>query len=246
MFLNLAGYRFVDLQALCELRDRIDERGRAGQLRGTVLLAPEGINLSVCAEEGPARSWLAQLLEEPCLAGLGDDPLQIKESRSEEPSFDRWKVRIKREIITFGQPVKPAAGRAAAVSAATLRRWLDRGSDDQGRRLALVDTRNRMEVQAGTFEGALDLALDSFSRLPDAVLAQREVLRNRRVVTFCTGGIRCEKAALWMGQAGFEHVVQLDGGVLRWFEEQQGAHWRGELFVFDKRGGLDRSLKPAK
>ena len=244
MFLNLAAYRFIDLDDLPALGARIDESGRAAGLKGTVLLAPEGINLFVCGQASAARPWLSDLVRDAAFGGLSLDALDAKESWSPRVVFDRWRVRIKREIITFRQPVRPADGRAQSVSSDTLRKWLDAGQDDDGRELAIVDTRNGFEVEAGSFNGAIDLGLSSFTDFPQALEPHRRALEGRRIVTFCTGGIRCEKAALWMRDAGFDHVVQLDGGVLRWFEEQQGAHWRGELFVFDQRVGLDPRLAP--
>jgi UPF0176 protein len=124
-----------------------------------------------------------------------------------------------------------------------LARWLDAGHDDEGRPLALIDTRNAFEVGMGAFEGAIDLGLRAFTELPAALHERRDGLADKRLVTYCTGGIRCEKAALAMAHDGFEHVVQLDGGVLRWFETQGARHWRGELFVFDRRVALRPDLK---
>jgi UPF0176 protein len=244
MYLNLAAYRFADLDDLPTLRARIDALGRAHGVRGTVLLAPEGLNLYVSAPEGAARAFLEGLRTTAPgdrLAGL-----EAKESWSADVAFDRWRVRVKREIITFRQPtLRPADGRAPAVAPRTLARWLDAGHDDDGRALAVVDTRNGFEVDAGAFDGAIDLRLHAFTDFAPAIDAARDRLAGRRVVTYCTGGIRCEKAALMMQRAGIEHVVQLEGGVLRYFEQVGGAHWHGELFVFDKRVGLSPALAPS-
>ncbi|MBA3477279.1 MAG: hypothetical protein H0T52_02585 [Lautropia sp.] len=154
-------------------------------------------------------------------------------------------MKLKKEIITFRQPgCRPASGRAASVDARSLARWLDRGCDDQGRPVVMVDTRNAFETRVGGFAGAVDPHLESFTDLPRALGSCREDLAGKRVVTYCTGGIRCEKAALYLDAQGFENVVQLDGGVLRYFEEVGGRHWRGELFVFDKRVSLKPDLSP--
>src|SRR5690606_21625511 len=144
------------------------------------------------------------------------------------------------EIIRMDRPaIRPSARRAPALPAATLRRWLDQGHDDEGRPLALLDTRNAFEVDHGTFEGAVDWRLAKFSEFPRALEERAEQLRGKAVVSFCTGGIRCEKAALVMEEAGLEHVWQLEGGILKYFEEAGGAHFRGRCFVFDEREALD-------
>ncbi len=231
MILNLSAYRFVDLQDLPERRARLQAAGATLGLRGTILLAPEGINLFVSGPEDAVAAFMAQLEDDAPLAGL-----QARRTWSDELAFDRWRVRLKREIITLRQPtVRPRAGRAPAVAPETLARWLEAGQDDDGRDIVLIDTRNRYEIDAGTFAGALDPGLRSFGEFPAAMQALRPQLQGKRVVTFCTGGIRCEKAALWMDDAGFEHVLQLDGGVLGYFEAVGGQHWEGGLFVFDKR-----------
>jgi UPF0176 protein len=143
----------------------------------------------------------------------------------------------------MNQPqVRPAAARAPALDAATLARWLDTGRDDTGRALVLLDTRNGFEVDAGAFVGALDWRLEKFSDFPAAAAAHRGVLDGRTVVTYCTGGIRCEKAALALQAAGVERVWQLDGGILRYLEQVGGRHWRGRCFVFDERESLDADL----
>ena len=231
MILNLSAYRFVDLDDLPARRARLLGAGEALGLRGTILLAPEGINLFASGPEDAVEAFMRGLEDDPPLAGL-----QPRRTWSDTVAFDRWRVRLKREIITLRQPgVRPRAGRASAVSPDTLDRWLQAGRDDEGREIALVDTRNRYEVEAGSFAGAIDPGLRSFGEFPAAMDALRPRLAGKRVVTFCTGGIRCEKAALWMEDAGFDHVVQLDGGVLGYFEAVGGRHWEGGLFVFDKR-----------
>ncbi len=125
-----------------------------------------------------------------------------------------------------------------------LAEWLARGSDDDGRPVALLDTRNAFEVAHGTFAGARHLGLARFDQFPDAIDALNQELVDRTVVTFCTGGIRCEKAALWMQEAGMDNVLQLDGGILGYFEQVGGQGYRGRCFVFDQRVALDAQLKP--
>ena len=238
VFLNLSAYRFVPLDELAALRQRTFDSAAAAGLKGTVLLAEEGINLFVAGAPDAARAWLAGLRADPRFAAL-----DVKESYSDELPFRRLKVRVKREIIRMNQPqVQPAAARAPALDAATLARWLDAGRDDAGRELVLLDTRNGFEVDAGAFVGALDWRLEKFSDFPSAAAAHRGALDGRTVVTYCTGGIRCEKAALALQTAGVERVWQLDGGILRYLEQVGGRHWQGRCFVFDERESLDADL----
>jgi UPF0176 protein len=240
MFLNVAAYAFVDLDDLSDRRARLRALGESLGLSGTILLAPEGVNLCLSAPEAPLREFVGALRAE-----LPPSRLDVKESRSPERAFVRFLVKVKREVVTLRRPdVRPADGRAPAVAPATLARWLDRGRDDDGRGIALVDTRNAFEVAIGAFDGAIDLGLRAFTDLPAALGAHRDALAGKRVVTYCTGGVRCEKAAIAMARDGCGEVAQLDGGVLRWFETQGARHWRGELFVFDRRVALRPDLAP--
>ena len=202
---NIAAYRFVPLEGLPELREAI--LGQAGDcgLRGTVLLAPEGINLFLAGSREGIDCFLTWLRADPRLADL-----ETKESLSAEVPFGKLLVKIKNEIIRMNHPtIRPAAGRAPAVDAPTLHRWLEAGVDDEGRPVALLDTRNAFEVDCGTFDGAIDWRIDRFTQFPDAVMAHREELAGKTIVSFCTGGIRCEKAAIYMAEAGIDHVYQL-------------------------------------
>lgn len=238
--LNLSGYLFVPLDDLAALRQRLFDSATAAGLKGTVLLAEEGINLFVAGAPDAARAWLVGLRADPRFT-----PLDVKESFSDALPFRCLKVKVKREIIRMNQPqVRPAAGRAPALDAATLARWLDAGRDDAGRALVMLDTRNGFEVDAGAFDGALDWRLAKFSDFPAAAAAHRAALDGRTVVTYCTGGIRCEKAALALRAAGVESVWQLDGGILRYLEQVGGRHWHGRCFVFDERESLDAGLAP--
>jgi UPF0176 protein len=168
----------------------------------------------------------------------------VKFSDSDVVPFKRLRVKLKREIITFRkEELAPAEGRAQSLSPGRLRDWLRQGRDDRGRELVLLDTRNRQEVAFGTFEGALTLPIDRFTDLPQALEEHREHLRGKTVVSFCTGGIRCEKAALWMSQAGYENVLQLEGGILGYFQQVGAEAYAGRCFVFDERVALDPQLQ---
>lgn len=238
-FLNLSAYRFVMLPDATSLREHLFERASARGLKGTVLLAEEGLNLFVTGAPDAARAWLAELRSDARFADL-----DAKESWSDDIPFRHLRVKVKREIIRMNQPqIAPAAGRARTVTAQTLARWLEAGRCDEGRNLVLLDTRNAFEVDAGAFEGAVNWRLSRFSDFPEAARAHRGELTGRTVVTYCTGGIRCEKAALALRDEGIDHVLQLDGGILRYFEQTDGApHWRGRCFVFDARESLDTEL----
>lgn len=237
--LNISAYKFVPLPDALELRQRLQERALALALKGTVLLAEEGINLFL-AGPGPAvRAFVAELRQDPRLADLSP-----KESWSAHQPFRKMLVKVKREIIRMNHPtIRPAEGRAPAVPAATVKRWLDQGHDDEGRPVVTLDTRNAFEVDHGTFEGAIDWQIHKFSDFPQAVLEHRDELLGKTVVSFCTGGIRCEKAAIFMQDAGIDHVYQLEGGILKYFEETGGAHYRGNCFVFDEREALGADLR---
>jgi UPF0176 protein len=240
--LNIAGYRFVGITDPHPLRERLLAEARAAMLRGTILLAEEGINFCLAGLEAPLRGFLAALRADARFAGL-----EVKESWSAQQPFGKLLVKVKREIIRMNHPaIQPAQGRAPAIDAQTVKRWLDQGHDDEGRPVVTLDTRNAFEVDHGTFEGAIDWRLAKFSEFPKALHEHKRELEGKTVVSFCTGGIRCEKAAIYMREAGLDHVWQLDGGILKYFEETGGAHYRGDCFVFDEREALDPDLRARK
>lgn len=238
---NIAAYKFVSLDNLPALRTGVLAQAEAAGLKGTVLLAEEGINLFLAGSRGSIDTLLHWLRADGRFADL-----DVKFSLSEAVPFRRLRVKIKREIIRMDHPaIQPQAGRAPAVSPATLARWLEQGADDHGRPVVMLDTRNAFEVDAGTFQDAVDWRIERFTQFPAAVRAHRDSLRGKTVVSFCTGGIRCEKAALYMAESGVEHVYQLEGGILKYFEETGGKGFNGHCFVFDERVALDPALAPA-
>jgi len=241
VILNVSTYRFVPLPDAAELVAPLRERAEALGLKGTVLLAEEGINLFLAGPAPAVNAWLDALRQDPRFAAL-----PAKESWSETQPFKRLKVKAKREIIRMDHPtIRPAEGRAPALPPATLKRWLDQGHDDDGRPVTMLDTRNAFEVEAGAFDGAVDWGLHKFTDFPPALRAHAAELEGHTVVSYCTGGIRCEKAALLMQDAlpPGTPVFQLEGGILKYFEEVGGAHYHGTCFVFDERETLDPSLK---
>ncbi len=231
---NLSAYRFAPLTGLKALRTRLLARCAAADLRGTILLSPEGVNLFVAGGRAEIDGLLAELHGVPGLVGL-----EPKFSESAAQPFQRMLVKIKKEIIAFGvEGIDPAARPSPKIAAATLRQWLD-----EGRPVTLLDTRNDYEVQLGTFRGARPIGIGQFREFPAAVAQLPAELKEQPVVMFCTGGIRCEKAGPFMERAGFRQIFQLDGGILRYFEECGGAHFDGECFVFDQRVGVDPALR---
>ncbi len=241
MIANTAAYHFTPVEipdALCEL---LHSRADAAALRGTILVAPEGINLFLAGGEAEVEGFYTALRADPRFAAL-----RVKTSFSVHQPFARLKARVKPEIISFrlpeGQPL--AFPRAPAVAPATLQRWLRQGHDDAGKPVVLLDTRNLQEVEHGTFKDALVLPIQRFTDLPEALAPHRDALRDSTVVSFCTGGIRCEKAALWMHNDGMDNVLQLEGGILGYFEEVGGEGYEGRCFVFDERVALDAALQP--
>jgi len=240
MTVNIAAYHFVGIDAPQALIDRLRPRAEALELRGTVLVAGEGINLFLAGSEGAIAAFLAELRADARFADLS-----VKFSRSEHVPFARLKFKLKSEIISFRRDRSdPLQGRAPAVAPADLARWIAQGCDDAGRRLVLLDTRNREEVRFGSFAGALTLPIDRFTELPAAMAGQVSELADAAVVSFCTGGIRCEKAALWLRENGFPQALQLDGGILGYFEQVGGLGYDGHCFVFDERVALAPDLRP--
>ncbi len=238
--LNLAAYCFrpiPDPQSTCAA---LKAAGQSLGVKGTVLVAPEGLNAFLAGDEKSCREMLAALRAVPGFAGL-----QVKESWSAQVPFKRLKVKVKKEIIRMDHPaICPAEGRAPVVDAKTLGRWLDQGCDDAGKPVVMLDTRNDFEVDYGKFSNAIDWRIRKFTQFPKAVQDHRAELQGKTVVSYCTGGIRCEKAALYMHELGLNNVLQLDGGILKYFEETDGRHWQGSCFVFDEREALEPDMNP--
>ena len=239
-------YRFVPLapEELPQWRHRLLDLGAAMDLRGTVLLAAEGLNGTVCGDGPAVEALVALLRSDPRLADL-----ELKHSEAPAAVFHRFKVRLKREIISLGRPElqvgdpDPVGTYVAAADWNALIR--DPGT-------LVIDTRNAYEVAVGSFAGALDPAIANFGDFPDWVEGQLRPLvertRPQALALFCTGGIRCEKATAWLRRQGFEGVHQLQGGILRYLEEvpESDSSWQGECFVFDQRVALNHQLEPGE
>ena len=231
--LNIATYRFVAIDDTAVLKAALLPRAQALGLKGTILLAPEGINAFLAGAETAVRSFVAWLDDDARFHALN-----IKESWSDTVPFARLKIKLKQEIVTFRQSgLNPASNPAPAMSAAELKRRLDAGDD-----IVLLDTRNDVEVAKGTFKNAVFWGNKNFTEFADAARDHIDELRDKTVVSFCTGGIRCEKAAPFLQSLGAKNVYQLQGGILRYFEEIGHDHFNGDCFVFDERAALDATL----
>lgn len=236
--LNIAAYLFVSLDKLEELRSRMLQECNELHLKGTILLTGEGINLFLAGAELEMRGFLKWLRSDPRFAAI-----EAKESWSDEQPFKKMLIKLKSEIIRMNHPsIQPEKGRANFITPQKLKEWLDRGTDDLGRPVVMLDTRNAFEIDYGTFENALHFNIEKFTEFPEAITKHKEELLDKTIVSFCTGGIRCEKSGLYMREIGMEHTYQLEGGILKYFEEVGAAHYEGSCFVFDEREALEPSL----
>jgi len=231
-FVNIAGYRFVALPDRDDLREPLRQRCQSLGLLGTILLSHEGINFFLSGKQEAIDGFLDHLERDERFI---DIPLKL--SYSEDCAFRKMNVRLKKEIISMGvEEIKPAEFTGPAISPQEFKQWLDEGRD-----VTVLDTRNDYEIRLGTFENAVDFDISTFRAFPEAV-ENSTLDKQKPVVMFCTGGIRCEKASAVMLNAGFEDVRQIEGGILGYFEEVGGAHWKGDCFVFDRRVAVDPEL----
>lgn len=235
-YINISSYKFIKLDNLPKLRSELLQVGEALEMRGTILLSHEGINITL---SGSRKS--VDALSEYLAADERFADIRFKESLSEKKPFRRFRVRIKDEIIKMGVPeIEPEKHTAPHLSAEEFARWMDEGRD-----ITLLDTRNDYEIQIGTFNGAFDLKIKTFTEFPKAVEEQVQD-KEKPLVMFCTGGVRCEKAGPLLENQGFKEVYQLDGGILKYLEKCGGKHWHGECFVFDDRLAVDENLQESK
>jgi UPF0176 protein len=239
-FVNLGFYRFFDLETaqgdLHQLRSRLRPVMEKLKLQGTILLSSEGINAMLTGTRDAIDEFKLYSVQE-----FGISTSAFKEGPADSHSFNRLLIKVKREIIPIGDTeIKPHEQTAEYLPARELKKWLD-----EKRPLVLLDTRNDYEVETGTFRGALELGLGSSREFAARAKAALPELQNKTVVTFCTGGIRCEKASAALLKLGLKDVYQLEGGILRYFEENGAEHFDGNCFVFDWRLAVDGQLKAA-
>jgi UPF0176 protein len=229
-------YKFVALPDFADLQQPLLACARQHGVKGTVLLATEGINSTLAGPAAGIEAVLGWLRRDARFADL-----EVKRSAASGPTFDRLKVRLKREIVTLGQPqIDPTRKVGTYVAAADWNALISRPD------VLLIDTRNAYEVSVGTFPGAVDPETRSFGEFPAFVHDRLDPARHRKIAMFCTGGIRCEKASSYLLSQGFEDVYHLDGGILKYLEAvpADASLWAGECYVFDQRVALGPGLAP--
>jgi UPF0176 protein len=229
-----AFYKFIAIDEPEVLCAGISAACERFAIRGTVLIAAEGINATISGQNDAVEGFLTWLRSDPRFSGLA-----AKLSYAESEPFKRMKVRTKPEIVTFGVPdLNPAAQVGTYVAPEA---WNTLIQDPD---VVVIDTRNAYEVAIGTFEGAIDPKTDAFSDFPDYVSRNLDPARHKRVAMFCTGGIRCEKASAYLLAQGFPEVFHLEGGILKYLETvpEKESLWRGECFIFDERVALQHGV----
>ena len=238
--LVMAFYGFTAMEGLPALQQELKTLAEQGGVRGTILLADEGVNGTISGPDAGVTAILDRLRQLPGLGGL-----EAKFSRAEQQTFHRLKVRLKREIVTMGCPtVKPAEQVGTYVSP---EQWNALIADSE---TLVVDTRNRYEVEVGSFAGAIDPGTESFREFPawveQTLRPLVEETQPKAIAMFCTGGIRCEKSTAYLLQQGFENVHHLQGGILKYLEEipEERSSWQGECYVFDQRVSVNHQLQP--
>ena len=230
---NIAGYKFEPLENPVDLVRMYQQKCDELKLKGTMLISKNGINFSLAGTQQATDTIVAFLEEDNRFLNI---PLKV--TYSETQPFRRMKVRLKKEIISLGRKdINPRELTGERISPKDLKNLLDNKED-----VLVLDTRNEYETRVGKFENAIDLNLDTFRDFPEAVESLPEEYKDKQIVMYCTGGIRCEKASAVMMKAGFADVKQLEGGVLDYFKETGGAYWEGDCFVFDERVALDTEL----
>lgn len=230
---NITGYKFTPITDTKLLQEKIINLSEENNLKGTVLISDKGINFSVAGLIENTSKFVKVIKKDKQFSDI-----DIKTTFNEYQPFRKMLVRIKKEIISMGvDEINPYEFTGEKIKPFELNKKLDAGED-----VILLDTRNEYEVRLGTFENAIDLNLDSFRDFPTKINGLREQIGDKEIVMFCTGGVRCEKASALMLKSGFKNVKQIDGGVINYFKETGGAHWKGDCFVFDDRVALDKEL----
>ncbi|MES2614247.1 MAG: rhodanese-related sulfurtransferase [Bdellovibrionota bacterium] len=242
-YTNIAYYKFVAIENPSELRQTLLDLCLGLNLKGTIILAYEGINSCLVGAEQSIEQFIQFMHKD-----LRFTDIEFKKSVSNHIPFRRMLVKIKKEVIPLGmESIKPAEHTGKYIEPLELKQWFDNKED-----FVVLDTRNNYEVDIGTFRGAINPNLTEFRNFPKWVKENFSQYKNKKIVTFCTGGIRCEKATAFMQQEGFENVYQVKGGIIKYFEETaqkapaQDNHYDGDCFVFDYRVAVDKNLEQSK
>ena len=231
--LNIAGYKFEPLNDVEGLVPEFQSVCDDLDLKGSVYLSSNGINFSLAGSEEAVQQYLYFMEQDRRFLDI-----PLKKTYSETQPFRRMKVRQKKEIISLGRDdINPRELTGDYITPQELCAMYENNED-----VIVLDTRNEYETRVGLFENAVDLQLDTFRDFPDAIEQLPEEYKDKQIVMYCTGGIRCEKASAVMLKAGFSDVKQLEGGVLDYFKETGGKYWNGDCFVFDERVALDTDL----
>jgi UPF0176 protein len=233
-----ALYQFAALPDFRELREPLRALAAGLEIKGSVLLAHEGINGTVAGSDEGIDAFVREL-QRGALFGGRLDNLELKFSSASEMPFQRLKVRLKKEIVTLGDAVDPTQRVGTYVEPSDWNELISAADT------LVIDTRNAFEVAMGTFEGAVDPGLKSFGQFKEFAAQKLDPAKHRKIAMFCTGGIRCEKASAYLLAQGFDEVYHLKGGILRYLEgvPEQESRWRGECFVFDERVALGHGLR---
>lgn len=230
-------YHFMSLENLQQVQTDLESKAQELKVRGLIILGHEGFN-STCAAPSPEsfEQW------KQFIRNYFDCPnLFFKDSYSEKAPFRRFKVKIRDEIVTTGIPeMMPPSGKNNHLSPSEWNRVLENETD-----FAMIDTRNWYEYKIGTFKGAINPDLEKFTEFPQYI-EEQGIPKDKKILIFCTGGIRCEKGILELQKQGYENVYQLDGGILNYIKESPNRQFEGECFVFDHRVALDQNLHPSK
>ena len=233
-------YKFVKIQDPKALQTKLKELTDKLNMKGTIILAHEGVNAMVSGSSSNIQAFKEYLWADKHFTDL-----EFKDSYYDKESFRRMLVKVKKYIITMRKEVDPLEETGEYIAAEEFKKWQDEQKD-----MLIVDTRNDYEYQMGTFKNAIDPDIKSFDEFPDWVEKELGDQKDKTIVTFCTGGIRCEKATAYMKKIGFKKVYQLEGGIIKYLEktmdEKENNHWEGECIVFDKRKAIDKSLEPSR
>lgn len=235
MYICAALYKFVELNDYKELREPLYQTLIANDVKGTLLLAREGINGTICGTREAIDNVLNYLRSDERFADI-----EHKESPSDEQAFYRTKVKLKKEIVTLGVDwVDPKSSAGTYVDP---EKWNDLIADPE---VLVIDTRNEYEYAVGTFEGAINPKTDTFREFPEYVKQHLDPEKHKKVAMFCTGGIRCEKSTAYLKEQGFDEVYHLKGGILKYLEmmPEDNSRWNGECFVFDQRVTVKHGLE---